>query len=150
MYDHVFIIKQNQFTTYSAVLQATRLATPGAKREVLRCMASICVLKALRSERKRERDAYKVNRTLRTRFLPTKHHILIDQNENHLEEMADKIQGSSMIPPAQLIFRYLQNKERVCIWLHGRNNLRIEGVIAGFDIYMNMVIMVARWQKPDF
>ena len=52
----------------------------------------------------------------------------------------ENIQGTTTVNPAQLIFRFLRNKERVCIWLHGRNNLRIEGVINGFDIYMNVVM----------
>ena len=52
----------------------------------------------------------------------------------------EKFQGNTMIQPIQLVFRFLQNRERVCIWLYGRKNLRLEGVIAGFDQHMNVVL----------
>ena len=52
---------------------------------------------------------------------------------------AQKVQ-KVMVQPINLIFRYLQNKNRVQIWLYGRANLRIEGVIRGFDEFMNLVM----------
>lgn len=39
-----------------------------------------------------------------------------------------------------LIFRFLQNKTRVQIWLFENADLRIEGRIVGFDEYMNLVL----------
>mmetsp|Transcript_6108 Transcript_6108/g.14712 ORF Transcript_6108/g.14712 Transcript_6108/m.14712 type:complete len:93 (+) Transcript_6108:125-403(+) len=45
-----------------------------------------------------------------------------------------------MTQPINLIFRFLQNKSRVRIWLFENNDLRIEGVIIGFDEYMNLVL----------
>jgi len=39
-----------------------------------------------------------------------------------------------------LIFRFLQNKTRVQIWLFENTDLRIEGRIIGFDEYMNVVL----------
>ena len=45
-----------------------------------------------------------------------------------------------MVQPINLVFRFLQNRERVCIWLYGSRKTRIEGVILGFDQYMNLVM----------
>lgn len=45
-----------------------------------------------------------------------------------------------MVQPINLIFRYLQNRSRVCVWLYENINLRIEGHIVGFDEYMNLVL----------
>ncbi|MPC19266.1 putative small nuclear ribonucleoprotein E [Portunus trituberculatus] len=39
-----------------------------------------------------------------------------------------------------LIFRYLQSRARVQIWLYENQNLRIEGHIIGFDEYMNVML----------
>ena len=38
------------------------------------------------------------------------------------------------------IFRYLQNRTRVVVWLYENVNTRIEGQIVGFDEYMNLVL----------
>lgn len=48
-----------------------------------------------------------------------------------------------MIPPISLIFRYLQHKTPVCIWLYDRNDIRLTGTIAGFDEFMNVVLVGA-------
>ena len=45
-----------------------------------------------------------------------------------------------MVQPINLIFRYLQNRSRVAIWVFEQVNLRIEGHIVGFDEYMNLVL----------
>ncbi|KAL0124590.1 PREDICTED: probable small nuclear ribonucleoprotein E [Acromyrmex echinatior] len=45
-----------------------------------------------------------------------------------------------MVQPINLIFRYLQNRSRVQVWLFENVNLRIEGHIVGFDEYMNLVL----------
>lgn len=45
-----------------------------------------------------------------------------------------------MVQPINLIFRYLQNRSRVQVWLYENINLRIEGHIIGFDEYMNLVL----------
>ncbi|KAF3617314.1 Small nuclear ribonucleoprotein E [Capsicum annuum] len=39
-----------------------------------------------------------------------------------------------------LIFRFLQSKTRIQIWLFEQKDLRIEGRIIGFDEYMNLVL----------
>lgn len=39
-----------------------------------------------------------------------------------------------------LIFRFLQNKTRIQVWLYENTDLRIEGRIIGFDEYMNLVL----------
>ncbi|XP_065629206.1 uncharacterized protein LOC112013273, partial [Quercus suber] len=40
----------------------------------------------------------------------------------------------------KLIFRFLQSKARIQIWLFEQRDLRIEGRIIGFDEYMNLVL----------
>eukprot|EP00037_Helgoeca_nana_P030100 m.368286 g.368286 ORF g.368286 m.368286 type:complete len:94 (-) comp28110_c0_seq2:1234-1515(-) len=45
-----------------------------------------------------------------------------------------------MVQPINLIFRFLQNRARVQIWLFEKSDLRIEGRIVGFDEYMNVVL----------
>ncbi|GAB2267837.1 hypothetical protein Dimus_002814 [Dionaea muscipula] len=45
-----------------------------------------------------------------------------------------------MTQPINLIFRFLQNKSRIQIWLFEQKDLRIEGRIIGFDEYMNLVL----------
>mmetsp|Transcript_39621 Transcript_39621/g.105001 ORF Transcript_39621/g.105001 Transcript_39621/m.105001 type:complete len:101 (-) Transcript_39621:114-416(-) len=45
-----------------------------------------------------------------------------------------------MTLPINQIFRYLQKRDRVQIWLHENNDMRIEGRILGFDEYMNLVV----------
>ena len=53
--------------------------------------------------------------------------------------MPPKVQ-KVMTQPINLIFRYLQNKSRIQVWLYENVNLRIEGIIIGFDEYMNLVL----------
>lgn len=42
--------------------------------------------------------------------------------------------------PINMIFRYLQSKARIQVWLYEMADLRIEGRIVGFDEYMNVVL----------
>merc|ERR1712022_56247 len=53
--------------------------------------------------------------------------------------MATKVQ-KIMTQPINLIFRFLQNKTRIQVWLYENTDLRIEGKIIGFDEYMNLVL----------
>ncbi|EFJ44512.1 hypothetical protein VOLCADRAFT_82766 [Volvox carteri f. nagariensis] len=53
--------------------------------------------------------------------------------------MATKIQ-KIMTQPINLMFRFLQSKQKVQIWLYDQADLRIEGRIIGFDEYMNLVL----------
>ncbi|UJR31305.1 hypothetical protein I4U23_018803 [Adineta vaga] len=45
-----------------------------------------------------------------------------------------------MVQPINLIFRYLQNRSRIQVWLYEQATTRIEGYIIGFDEYMNLVL----------
>ena len=71
-------------------------------------------------EREREKDAYT--------------HII----SHH----GDKSPAQSTTQPINLIFRFLQTKSRVQIWLyeHAANGDVLEGQIVGFDEYMNLVL----------
>ncbi|GAB5587158.1 hypothetical protein Unana1_02058 [Umbelopsis nana] len=53
--------------------------------------------------------------------------------------MSSKVQ-KIMVQPINLIFRYLQNKSKVQIWLYDQLDNRIEGRIIGFDEFMNLVL----------
>ncbi|KAL4440624.1 hypothetical protein ABPG75_003625 [Micractinium tetrahymenae] len=45
-----------------------------------------------------------------------------------------------MTQPINLIFRFLQSRQKIQVWLYEHNDLRIEGRIIGFDEYMNLVL----------
>eukprot|EP01080_Neovahlkampfia_damariscottae_P008279 gene8279-104_t len=45
-----------------------------------------------------------------------------------------------MTQPIHLIFNHLTAKNRIQIWLYENKDLKIEGVIVGFDEYMNLVL----------
>eukprot|EP01038_Epipyxis_sp_PR26KG_P005392 gene5392-7475_t len=45
-----------------------------------------------------------------------------------------------MTQAINLIFEFLKNKERIQIWLYENVSMKIEGVIVGFDEYMNIVL----------
>mmetsp|Transcript_27162 Transcript_27162/g.51708 ORF Transcript_27162/g.51708 Transcript_27162/m.51708 type:complete len:88 (-) Transcript_27162:446-709(-) len=53
--------------------------------------------------------------------------------------MATKVQRI-MTQPINLIFRFLQSKARIQIWMFEQSDLRVEGRIIGFDEYMNLVL----------
>ncbi len=45
-----------------------------------------------------------------------------------------------MVQPINLIFRFLQNRTMMSLWLYENVNTRIEGIITGFNEYMNLVL----------
>jgi len=45
-----------------------------------------------------------------------------------------------MVQPINVIFRHLQQKTKVSIWLYDNVDMRIEGRIIGFDEFMNVVM----------
>ncbi|XP_057166303.1 LOW QUALITY PROTEIN: small nuclear ribonucleoprotein E-like [Ursus arctos] len=45
-----------------------------------------------------------------------------------------------MVHPIILIFRSLQNRFQIQVWLHNQANMRIEGCINSFDEYVNLVL----------
>lgn len=45
-----------------------------------------------------------------------------------------------MVQPINLIFRFLQSRARVIIWINDNVNKRFEGIIVGFDEFMNLVL----------
>lgn len=53
---------------------------------------------------------------------------------------AEKGLRRAMVPPINLIFKYLQQQSTVTIWLYEQTQSRIQGKIKGFDEYMNLVI----------
>ncbi|KAJ2777771.1 hypothetical protein H4R18_004966 [Coemansia javaensis] len=53
--------------------------------------------------------------------------------------MSSRVQ-KAMVNPINVIFKFLQAKERVRIWLYEQKHLRLEGQILGFDEFMNVVL----------
>ncbi|CDZ97080.1 sm-like ribonucleo protein [Phaffia rhodozyma] len=45
-----------------------------------------------------------------------------------------------MVQPINIIFKHLQSKSKVQIWLYDNVSTRMEGVIIGFDEFMNVVL----------
>jgi small nuclear ribonucleoprotein E len=45
-----------------------------------------------------------------------------------------------MLPPINVIFKFLQQQVPVTIWLYEQTQLKIQGRIRGFDEFMNIVI----------
>lgn len=45
-----------------------------------------------------------------------------------------------LLPPINFIFKLLQQRSKVQIWLYEQLGIRIEGKIRGFDEFMNLVI----------
>ena len=39
-----------------------------------------------------------------------------------------------------MIFRFLQSRQKIQIWLFDHNDMRVEGRLIGFDEYMNLVL----------
>lgn len=55
--------------------------------------------------------------------------------------MATRTRAQKVITaPIHLLFRWLQNKVRLQIWLYDQKHMRLEGKIIGFDEYMNVVL----------
>lgn len=44
------------------------------------------------------------------------------------------------LPLQNLIFRFLQSRQKIQIWLFDHNDMRVEGRLIGFDEYMNLVL----------
>mmetsp|Transcript_3099 Transcript_3099/g.9460 ORF Transcript_3099/g.9460 Transcript_3099/m.9460 type:complete len:88 (+) Transcript_3099:131-394(+) len=53
--------------------------------------------------------------------------------------MGSKVQ-KMMTQPIGMVFKYLQSKQTLQVWLYDDTNIRIEGQIIGFDEYMNLVL----------
>jgi len=42
--------------------------------------------------------------------------------------------------PVNVIYRFLQDRTPIQVWLHENKNLRVEGTLLGFDQFMNLVL----------
>lgn len=45
-----------------------------------------------------------------------------------------------MVPPINQIFKYLQQQSKVTVWLYEQVEVRLTGIIKGFDEFMNIVL----------
>ncbi|KAF9694198.1 hypothetical protein EKO04_007822 [Ascochyta lentis] len=48
--------------------------------------------------------------------------------------------GKVLLPPINFIFKLLQSRATISVWLYENLGLRIEGKLRGFDEFMNLVI----------
>lgn len=46
----------------------------------------------------------------------------------------------AMLQAINILYEFLKTKERVLIWLYENTGTKIEGVIVGFDEFMNVVL----------
>jgi len=51
-----------------------------------------------------------------------------------------EVSKKALVQPVNVMFRHLQTKEKVEIWLFDNKYVRMEGIIRGFDEYMNLVL----------
>jgi small nuclear ribonucleoprotein E len=49
-----------------------------------------------------------------------------------------------LLPPINFLFRLLQQRSTVQIWLYEQLSIRIVGTIRGFDEFMNLVVSFSR------
>jgi small nuclear ribonucleoprotein E len=47
---------------------------------------------------------------------------------------------TAMLRPTELVHNLCKNKERVTVWLMHDTKIRIEGVLEGWDEFMNLVL----------
>lgn len=45
-----------------------------------------------------------------------------------------------LLQPIAILFKHLQERTPVSVWLYDRSDMRLEGMIVGFDEYMNVVL----------
>nr|CCC48428.1 small nuclear ribonucleoprotein Sm-E [Trypanosoma vivax Y486] len=45
-----------------------------------------------------------------------------------------------MIKPTNVVHRYMKEGQRVCVWLVHDTKMKIEGVLLGYDEFMNVVL----------
>lgn len=50
------------------------------------------------------------------------------------------ISAARILPPINVLFTYMERKAPVTVWLFEQTDCRIEGVIEGFDEFMNLVL----------
>ncbi|KEG11500.1 small nuclear ribonucleoprotein Sm-E [Trypanosoma grayi] len=45
-----------------------------------------------------------------------------------------------MVKPTNIIYRYMKEGQRVCVWLVHDTQMKIEGTLLGYDEFMNVVL----------
>ncbi|EPY29980.1 small nuclear ribonucleoprotein E [Strigomonas culicis] len=50
------------------------------------------------------------------------------------------IATKQMVNPSRVIFNYMKEKQRVCVWLVHDAHTRYEGDLVGYDEFMNVVL----------
>ncbi|KAI3643162.1 hypothetical protein MP228_012717 [Amoeboaphelidium protococcarum] len=63
-----------------------------------------------------------------------------DKLQQPQQSLAAPPKSKPMIQPINRIFSYLTSRAPVSIWLMDQYNLTIEGIIIGFDEFMNLVL----------
>ena len=76
---------------------------------------------------------------LKEKTVSSIHLIYRNQQDSH-NNMSTVKSKRAVLPPINLIFKYLQQQSLVTIWLYEQTQLRIQGKIRGFDEFMNVVV----------
>lgn len=50
------------------------------------------------------------------------------------------LSAAKILPPINVLFTYMERQARVTVWLFEQTECRMEGVIEGFDEFMNLVL----------
>lgn len=53
---------------------------------------------------------------------------------------ATTVQQKVMVRPSNVIHRFMEKHEKVCIWLTHDNQTHFEGYIIGYDEFLNFVV----------
>ncbi len=48
--------------------------------------------------------------------------------------------SNNQAKPLTTLHQFMTNNSRVCVWLEGDNATRLDGVLSGFDEFMNLVL----------
>jgi small nuclear ribonucleoprotein E len=77
------------------------------------------------------------------------HHSNHQQHQEHQQHKQQQQRFQKvLLQPIAILFRHLQDRTPVSVWLHDRADMRLEGIIAGFDEYMNVVLEDSKEAYP--
>ncbi|RNC50104.1 small nuclear ribonucleoprotein Sm-E, partial [Trypanosoma cruzi] len=62
------------------------------------------------------------------------------QTGNGCEGATMSATTKQMVKPTSIVHRYMTEGQRVCVWLVHDTKMKIEGVILGYDEFMNVVL----------
>lgn len=64
----------------------------------------------------------------------------LSERNNQKAKQSTKEMSDKLAKPLSVLHQFMTQNSRVCIWLEGDNNTRLDGVLSGFDEFMNLVL----------